>query len=157
MIVAATGHRPDKLGGYSLDAYKKYYNIADKWLSNNIKDIEYVIVGGALGWDTAVWDACIDCEIPVWLAKPFPGQELKWPEESQKFYKHLQKFTTKVHIISTGPYAAYKMQVRNLWMVQRADLILAMWDGSEGGTYNCIKTAEKQNKPIVNLYNELIE
>ena len=49
------------------------------------------------------------------------------------------------HIVSPGEYAAFKMQVRNEWMVDQlnpaTDLLLAAWDGSPGGTGNCVKYA----------------
>ena len=34
-------------------------------------------------------------------------------------------------------------------MVDNADKVIAVWDGSKGGTYNCVKYAEKQNKEII--------
>jgi hypothetical protein len=32
--------------------------------------------------------------------------------------------------------------------------VLAYWDGSSGGTANCIKYAEKKKKPIINLFEK---
>jgi len=46
------------------------------------------------------------------------------------------------------------MQTRNIWMVDNCDLVLALWDGSDGGTGNCIKYANKIGKPIVNLWDK---
>ncbi len=41
-----------------------------------------------------------------------------------------------------------KLDNRNKYMVNNSDYVLAVWNGSSGGTYNCIKYAKKQNKKI---------
>ena len=41
------------------------------------------------------------------------------------------------------------MQLRNQYMVDNSDLVLAIWNGKEsGGTWNTIKYARKQGKKI---------
>lgn len=47
----------------------------------------------------------------------------------------------------TGDYKRL-FQQRNQWMVDRADAVLAVWDGSPGGTANCVNYARKVGKPI---------
>ena len=53
-----------------------------------------------------------------------------------------------VYVCSRGGYAGWKMNYRNTWMVDRADAVLAVWDGSSGGTANCVNYARTINKPI---------
>lgn len=43
------------------------------------------------------------------------------------------------------------MQKRNEYMVDLADRVIAVWDGSKGGTANCIKYAEKVGKEIIKI------
>jgi predicted Rossmann fold nucleotide-binding protein DprA/Smf involved in DNA uptake len=38
--------------------------------------------------------------------------------------------------------------IRNEYIVDAADAVLAMWDGQSPGTRGCLKYAEKRNKPI---------
>jgi uncharacterized phage-like protein YoqJ len=60
--------------------------------------------------------------------------------------------------VSPPNFAVYKMQVRNEWMVNHANILLALWDGSTGGTYNCIQYAMKKNHiEIINLWGEFME
>lgn len=40
------------------------------------------------------------------------------------------------------------MQKRNEWMVDRIDELLAIYNGTPGGTKNCIDYAKKLGKPI---------
>jgi uncharacterized phage-like protein YoqJ len=41
------------------------------------------------------------------------------------------------------------MQDRNKWMVDHCDALVAIWNGTSGGTANCVKYALSVNKPIV--------
>ncbi|PAD70641.1 hypothetical protein CHH83_02225 [Bacillus sp. 7586-K] len=43
------------------------------------------------------------------------------------------------------------MQKRNEWMVDNSDYVIAVWDGTKGGTGNCVKYAQKQNKYITTI------
>jgi predicted Rossmann fold nucleotide-binding protein DprA/Smf involved in DNA uptake len=63
MILAFTGHRPSKLGGYGSDVDLKLTRLATKVL-DDLKP-EQVISGMALGWDQAVAFAAIRAKIPV--------------------------------------------------------------------------------------------
>ncbi len=40
------------------------------------------------------------------------------------------------------------MQVRNEYMVDRADLVLALWNGTPGGTGNCVRYARTRGVPV---------
>lgn len=149
MIVAFTGHRPDKLGGYEIPnpTYLHIYNQIEKALIN-LKP-EKVITGMALGIDQ--WAAIIAyrLKIPYLSAIPFENQECKWPEDSQKTFRILRKLASEEVIVSEGAYAASKMQVRNEWMVNNCDVLIAIWDGSKGGTGNCIEYAKSIGKKII--------
>ena len=45
-----------------------------------------------------------------------------------------------------GGYAGYKLQKRNEWMVDHCDILIAVWDGTSGGTANCVNYAQSVNK-----------
>lgn len=152
MIVAGTGHRPNKLGGYNNESFLSLVSVAEEWLREN-KPTK-VISGMAQGWDQALAQAAINCGVPFIAAVPFEGQETRWSERGQKYFKKLLSKAESVEYVCEKGYAAYKMQVRNEWMVDNCDLVLAMWDGTEGGTGNCIKYATKTSKSMVNLYDK---
>ena len=148
MIVAFTGHRPDKLGGYKLpnDTYIRVCQRIDTALKE--LNPEKVITGMALGVDQ--WAASIAHKlgIPYLAAIPFEGQEKAWPEASQKTFRLLRKLASEEVIVSPGGYSADKMQVRNIWMVDHCDTLIAVWDGTSGGTGNCVEYAKSVNKEI---------
>lgn len=153
MIIAGTGHRPDKLPnketGYKLPnpTYIKICKEIEKHLLE-LKP-EKVISGMALGYDSYLAFVTLKLGIPLIAAVPFQGQELAWPQASQNAYNALLKRATEVVIVSEGGYSAHKMQIRNEWMVNHCDVLLACYDGSPGGTGNCIKYAKNLNKNII--------
>lgn len=153
MILAATGHRPDKLGGYSTGNAQKLVALAIKHVTAFKPDV--VISGMALGWDQAVAQAAMELGIEWWAYLPFAGQEQRWPETSQKLYLKMVSMAHAVHIVEKGGYAAWKMQSRNIAMINTCDHIIALWNGDHsGGTANCIRYAETKGKPVANVWKD---
>ncbi len=150
MIIAGTGHRPDKIGGYSDKAHELLIVVALKMIEK-LKPTK-IITGMALGWDMALADAAICEGIPFIAAIPFRGQERLWPTVSKKKYNNLLYLAEKVECVSEGGYSAEKMTIRNMWMVNNCDKVLALWNGTKGGTNNCVSYAVLQNKPIENCW-----
>lgn len=150
-VICGTGHRPNKLGGFSPTVADALRRLARHWLLEQPGDTQ-VITGMALGWDMALGRAASDLGMIVHAAVPFPGQESRWPAQSQREFQALLVRCSSVTEVSPGPYSPALMQVRNEWMVDRAHVVLALWDGSAGGTGNCVRYAEQVGKPIVNLW-----
>jgi uncharacterized phage-like protein YoqJ len=151
MIVAGTGHRPKKLGGYGQLAHDILVELAQNWLENT--GPELVISGMALGWDQALARAAVEAGIPFDAYVPCHGHPARWPEESQRKYAALLEQARDIKIIHDGPYPGPQvMQQRNEAMVDNADTVLALWDGSSGGTANCVRYAERRGVTIVNLW-----
>jgi uncharacterized phage-like protein YoqJ len=151
MIIAATGHRPDKLGGYHPRTQARLQLIAAEGL--RIMEPSRVISGMALGWDTAVALAAIDLFIPLTAAVPFKGQESRWPEGSRRTYREILSMADEVVTVCEGGYHPAKLQVRNEYMVNQAEEILALWNGTPGGTRNCIDYAKEMRRPIYNVWS----
>lgn len=152
MIICGTGHRPNKLGGYSTDAERQLWQFAKTQLMRLRPKL--VISGGALGWDTALARAAFVLKIPYDLYVPFRGQELAWPPASRESYHKMVNYANSVVICSDGGYAAWKMQERNKRMVCASTKVLALWDGSSGGTANCVAFATQIGKPVDNCWKE---
>lgn len=149
MILAATGHRPDKLnneyncdGPCTLYLRQQFCNIFEKYKP------EKIISGMALGVDTVWALTAFSLNIPVIAAVPFEGQESIWPERSKQRYRMMIQHAAHVEYVCEPGYAPWKMQKRNEWMTDQADVLVAVWNGSKGGTANCVSYAEKINKNI---------
>ena len=69
---------------------------------------------------------------------------------SKDLYNQIIEKADIVKIVSNREYKPFLMQIRNEYMVDLSDKIIAVWDGSyKSGTVNCIKYAEAQNKKVI--------
>jgi uncharacterized phage-like protein YoqJ len=152
MIVAVTGHRPDKLGGYSVEVSARLVELAINRI--DLLSPEKVLTGMALGWDHAVAVACIVLGIPFMACVPCDNQEKMWPQKSKNLHKNLLRCASETVVVNPGAYQSWKMQSRNVYMVDRCDKLLALWNGTSGGTANCVRYAESICKPIVNCWEQ---
>lgn len=151
-IIAGTGHRPNKLGGYTQPAFNLLVQLATEHLIERAP--QRVISGMALGWDQALATAAAALHISWEAYIPFRGQEFTWPLLSQHRYLALLKDAAQVKYICTPGYASWKMHDRNKAMVKDCTEMAAMYNGSGGGTWNCICYAEHAHRPIFNLYEK---
>jgi uncharacterized phage-like protein YoqJ len=153
MIISFTGHRPNKLPdpetGYTLP--NPCYNYVCQQTEQLLLELkpEYCISGMAIGFDQYAANVCLKLGIPFVAAVPFLGQEKRWKDSTQQAYHSLLNKALRVEIISEGGYSAHKMQIRNQYLVDHCDLLIACWNGDlSGGTYNCLQYAKTQNKEI---------
>jgi len=150
--IAMTGQRPK-----SLDQDYTYTSEMWQWIREGLTEKftqikpEKIITGMALGVDTVAAEVALMLEIPFVAAVPFPGQENAWTDEQKQHYKMLLALASEVEIVSPENSHRGIYQVRNKWMVDRADLVIAVWNGFKGGTRNCIEYAVKQQVPVYRL------
>jgi ribA/ribD-fused uncharacterized protein len=158
-VYAATGHRLDKLSpmnkdlAYSIEFLEQLTRFAQTILQKDRPDS--AISGMALGWDTAWAIAAIREGVPLIAAVPFDGQESRWPAQSQARYHKILAKAQQVVTIGEA-YSRETMQARNEWMVDNASLMVALWNGSQGGTRNCVVYAQKVARPLRNYWGRWI-
>lgn len=150
--IAATGHRPPKVGGYK-------YSPMQQWVRNhlsahlNARHQAYggqlrVLSGMALGVDQWWAQEAFALGIRVVACIPFPSQPATWPEAAQNFYQQLLGQCYDIVYVNQDPYAAWKLHARNRYMVDRCSELVAVWDGNQqGGTWRCLEYAMAQAKP----------
>lgn len=152
LIIWGTGHRPSKLGFWTYKEFPELIRFAEQNLRNY--NPQKVISGMALGWDQALAHAALNLDIPLVAAVPFKGFETRWPQlEQDKLSEILSRAQDVVYVSKPG-YAAWKMQKRNEWMVDNGTLGFVLWDGSKGGTANCVIYAHKKGAEMVDLWDE---
>lgn len=141
VIVAFSGHRPEKLGGYGDTPLQRAIVAA---LRKRLVELRpaLAISGMALGVDTWAAQLCIELGIPFDAYVPFNGQESKWPKTSQAEYLTLLRKARRVRVIADR-YSTAAFQRRNEAMVDDCDALIAVWDGSSGGTANCYNYAAR--------------
>lgn len=152
MKIAITGHRPNKLG----NDYDLISNLVLQSIINEHKPTQ-LISGMALGIDTLWAELAIENNIPLLAALPCQNQDKMWPQKSKLIYKDiLDNPLTTSHLVTDCEYNVKCMQDRDIYMVDNCDLLIAVWDGTSGGTSNCVGYANSVDKKIIiinpNLY-----
>lgn len=156
MKVGITGHRPDKIDGdYTCTSPR--WDALYYWFHGQFEELapDEVVSGLALGVDQLAVECAMDMGIRVTAAIPFEGQQARWPPKSRADYAAMLMRVTdtggRIVVVSPGGYAAWKLHARNQWIVNGVDRMLAVWDGTSGGTGECVKYAAAQRKPVIRL------
>lgn len=151
-VACFTGHRPDKLGGYDPQhpVRARVRRAAGVAIDRAVAAGFAVFISGmALGFDQDAAEAVLARGLCLVAAVPFPGQERRWPAAAQAHYRALLARAHEVVEVSPGPYRPALMQLRNQWMADHAELVIAVWNGEEnGGTANMIRYCRKISLPI---------
>ena len=152
-----TGHRPKGFPfkyGTDLKKHNEYLNALEEKIKLAITDygVTNFISGMALGVDLDFAEIVLKLrdKYPITLecAIPDVNQTLKWNDKDKQRYTALLERADEKHYIS-GRNAADAMLTRNRYMVDKSDLVIAIFNGNErGGTLYTINYAKKQNKRI---------
>jgi len=128
------------------------------------------IFGGAIGVDQLMFSICEElkqeakeydaCAIILEIAIPFEKQASKWYErdvdryELQKQHADILTFVDTIEGyefkgVPVGEYHPAKMMIRNRYMCDNSNIVIAVWNGSKGGTANAVNYAKKIGKEII--------
>ena len=155
-VTCIAGPRPGKIGT------NDNHPIAAKIINQLYLEIEKAfwrdsadtfITGGALGVDQ--WGAEIVLllkrfypQIKLIIARPFPGQDELWTPNHKEDYRKLLSQADQVIDVNPNPADTWKYFARNKWMINESDMLIAVWDGSDGGTADTIWHAKKKGIEI---------
>ena len=161
MVCCVTGHRPKGFPfpyDNTSSAYKDYLLALEKKVQDLIaRGFDVFLVGMAQGVDMDFAAAVLNEKkhndaITLEAAIPCPDQTRGWGIKEKLRYRSILRHCTGKKLVSST-YHNGCMQARNMYMVDRADLVIAVWNGERhGGTWNTISYAKKQGKPIEYIY-----
>lgn len=159
MIVALTGHRPQRLEMSDDELDNKWEEIRE-WIVKNLIQmrqttmLEYdelhVYCGMATGSDilfgmTSVFLKAADI-IPLKLHCILPCKNYN---SSHKYYKDIKLLADEWIELADEFYKGCD-NVRDQYMVDHCDVLLAVWDGiKSGGVWSTIRKAQKARKTII--------
>ncbi len=140
-------------------------SVADAALKNRIsgellrliteQNVRHFISGMALGVDT--WAAGIVLklkeiypDVTLECAVPCRGQEKRWNKADREVYAGILAKADKVTVLQEH-YTPFCMQLRDAYMVDMADIVLAVWNGRKGGTAYTVTCARKRGRTIIIL------
>ncbi len=113
----------------------------------------HFLCGMAMGCDMYFAEAVLALkercgDVTLEAAIPFGDQPGRWPAALRRRYNGLIDRCDKVTVLQYG-YTPDCMMRRNRYMVDRASLLLACYDGRPGGTMNTILYAERNGVQVV--------
>ena len=134
MKIAITGHRPGRLNGKEKEVYKWFHEKFTKLHPTE------VITGMAKGADLIAAQAAKDLNIPYLCVYPYKRKSFLVEEQ--------ELINTAAGIVYLADkYFQGCYVVRDRYMVDRADKVLAVWDNKTGGgTYYTMNYAIGKNK-----------
>ena len=154
-----TGHRPSKLPwGYDETdprclALKR--RIADAVSAAYEGGYRHFLCGMALGCDLYFCECVLALrdrhpDVTVEAAIPCPTQADRWPPDQRRRYRALVDACDEETLVS-NTYSRFCMLRRNRYMVDHASLLIAVFDGSPGGTRYTVQYALSRRISIVDL------
>lgn len=164
-LIVATGHRPDKLGGTEAMRRRELeaFALREVCLATDAEGEPHFLIGMAMGWDLAVAWACQEVNVPFTAAVPFEGQDSLWPYTQRTMRFGLLACAAHI-VVVTQEQPKSPLQVReamlrrNRWMVDQLvgekDSVLALWNGSQGGTAHCVNYAHERKKTVRNAWSD---
>ena len=162
MICAFTGHRPEHLpwGRDEDDPRCRALKILLRRTVQQVYDRGFrtFLCGMARGCDQYFAEAVLACraagtapEAILTAMVPCPSQKDGWPAGEQARYDALLAACSAVEVLEPV-YTPGCMLRRNHAMVQRASLLISVFDGTPGGTASTLRFAAKQGIEIRPLW-----
>ena len=90
-------------------------------------------------------------DISLEAALPFEDQSIRWSATDSAKWESSIRNCDVVTLVSREYHAQCYIQ-RNKYMVDNADLLISVYDGSGGGTGHTVKYAESKNLRIMPLW-----
>ena len=137
MRVAITGHRPQRIAGQEKNI--------EKWVKQYLSGIDCTEAysGMAQGTDQIFANVAEKLNIPLICCYPYKRSSFHPAEEE------INRKSKDVRFIS-DEYSKKSYWIRDKYMVDNCDVLLAVFDGNKnGGTWITIQYAEKIGKPII--------
>ena len=154
-----SGHRPAKLPWRYDERDPRCLEFKDRLFSviGAVYDsgISHFICGMALGCDLYCAEAVIRLkemhgDITLEAAIPYSGQADSWSEHNRRRYERILSFCDKTTVIQEA-YSPSCMMRRNRYMVDRSGVVIAVFNGSRGGTFNTLRYAVRCGLEIIEI------
>lgn len=160
MVCGFTGHRPEKLP-WGYDETDPRCQALKLRLEQLVQEqitvgVGTFLCGMARGCDFYFAEAVLrwkETGRPVRLEAllPCPEQAERWRTEDRQRYLALLERCDAVYILESG-YSQGCMLRRNRAMIERADRIVSVWDGSPGGTEATVRYAGRMGVEVIPLW-----
>lgn len=167
-IVCFTGHRPDKISSWGQEPERVEESIrraaAKEILSLVERGATTFLCGMAPGFDLWAADELlrlkiqghVAAEVRLVAAVPYPTFSRSFPSAADRhLYDQVASHADEViYVCPHYHHGCYNM--RNDFLADNADTILAYYEGSEGGTRYTLRRGEKRGVENINLFQKCL-
>ena len=160
-----TGHRPEKLPWGTDEGDPRCIQLKDA-IQDAVEaayeeGYRHFICGMARGCDFYFAEAVLALraertDITLEAAIPCPTQSRAWPEEDRRRWQALVDRCDYETMVQ-GQYTLDCMHRRNRYMVDHSGLIIAVYDGAEGGTRRTLEYAMRKKVLFLDIRPEGLE
>lgn len=157
ITVCFTGHRLQNLPFGFNEADPKCIKMK-RMISKKVEDliinhcVTHFISGMAIGVDMICSEIILELKreyqhISLECAIPCRSQPDRWSENMKdRYYNILSKCDCKT--ILQEQYTSNCMHERNIYMVEKSEIVIAVWNGSNSGTGHTVNYAKEKGKKI---------
>jgi len=157
-ICAFTGLRPEKLPVLT-DTTTSEYAVLRTRIKNEVirliteENVGSFLCGMAKGIDLICGRIVLELkeqypDITLEAVIPYEKQAAAWNENDREEYFDVAEHCDKETMLQTQ-YTNGCLQKRNRYLVDNADIVLAVWNGTSGGTAYTVSYAQKKGKTLV--------
>ena len=151
-----TGHRPNKMDMTEEEIKPLLEKAIDDAVANG-----YVTFITGMAQGTDIWAAeivldrkLVNKDIHLICALPHPGFENRRNVAEKERFNNIITNADFVKMINEH-YFTSCYQIRNEWMVDRANLVIAVFNGSKSGTKNTVDYAKRKGVRVYNVLDLL--
>jgi len=165
-----TGHRPQSLKYFFNESHADCVNLKKLILNKTAaiieaENIENIYTGMALGSDIWCAEAVLYLKkfypkIKLHAVLPFRNQTEKWSEKLLEQYgERYDEILSKCESVAVlaENYSDGVYMIRNEYLVDHADVVLAIWNGKPSGTGKTVKLAKLRGKSCVIINPDTLE
>ena len=157
-----TGHRPDKLPWGEREEDPRCLRLKERLVQAvedaYISGCRHFICGMARGCDLYFAEAVLSLreargDVSLEAAVPCPSQANSWPRADQVRRRRILA-ACDLETLVQDHYSPGCMSRRNRYMVDHSAMVIAVYDGTPGGTRQTLEYAIRQSVPFVDIRPE---
>lgn len=151
--VGVTGHRDKYFADPAKEEafFKKQFGL----FCDNVQEKEIRLhVGGCPGVDYWAMEIAMEMKLRMCLYLPFDMSLIRAyrTKEEYEFLTKAFDYCNGEYLFAASRFNSRAYQMRNTWIVDSSEILLAYFKSKRSGTYNCVNYALTEgNIPVVNL------
>lgn len=147
-----TGHRPDKLGHSRQEEDELRLRLHQRIIQAISEGFTQFYCGMAMGTDIIAGELVVSLrqqypELRLIAVVPFPQQSRSWPMSWRVRWTCLIRQADQ-QVVLYPDYCRGCYHARNRYMVNHVQRVIAVYDGSPGGTATTIQYARQKGVPV---------